>query len=465
MSKFGRYLLAAVVICAIGVAVHKNYRQEQKIDTSYILAHSVLKDKTFASEVQQIETGGMKAYLLEEHSNPIIAVSFVFENSGAAHEPENKLGLVSLLDKMLMNGAGRYDALQFKDISEEYGVNLGFSADDDDIDGYLQMPTAGKDMAVELLTSVLYKPHFTYDYIALTKNRIRTALRNTMVRPNGILADSFAEIMYAGHPYARTSADILKHIDGISRGDLLRYMRSHFTKENIIIGIAGDITATEAAKLIDDLFGRLPARFEDKSVAEIDMQTSGKNNYVERDFPQTLTAFVSKGTKRNSADFYPLYIANHIFGGSGLSSRISKVIREEKGLTYGIYTYLSPKFTAPLLLGGFSSTPENFEKARSLLLEEWQKIATQGVNKEELELAKNAMISSHNLRFASTAGIADMLVAMQQYDLGADFLEKRNDYVRAVTLEQVNTAAAKYYKTAPDFVIVGTKIQETEEEK
>lgn len=465
MSKFVRFILWVSAVCIIAAALHKTYNHADKMDTAEILAQSVLKNRTFATKVQQIEAGDLKAYLFEEHSNPIISVSFVFENSGSAYEPEDKQGLTSLLGKMLTNGAGTYDALQFKDICEEYGIHTGFAAEDDDISGYLQMPVAGKDKAVELFTAMLHEPHFADDYIALTKNRIRTAIRNQIVQPSGILEDKFAEIMYAGHPYSRTAAGMLETIDGVNRDDMLHYMQSHFTQGNLIIGIAGDITADEATKLIQDLFGRLPTHFAQEKVAEIDMQTAGKTHYVEKDFPQTVTAFVSKGTTRDSEDFYPLYIANYIFGGSGLSSRISKIIREEKGLTYGISTYLSLKPTAPLLLGGYSATPENFETARELLLAEWQKIADNGVSAEELDLAKNAMIASHNLRFASTSGIADMLVAMQQYNLGADFLEKRNEYVKAVTLQQVNAAAAKYYKMIPDFVIVGSNNQKSEEDK
>ena len=462
MNKFGKYVLWALVVV---FAVWGICRCNSGINTDAILAHSVLKDKTFASKVQQIEADGMKAYLLEEHSNPIIAVDFMFENAGSAYEAENKQGLTHLLTEMLLNGAGEYDALQFKDISEEYGVHIDFGAGVDSISGSLRTPTANKDMAVKLLTSVLYQPYFTYDYIALTKNRMQTALRNHKELPNGILADKFNEIIFAGHPYARPAIGTPETISGLTRGDLVQFMRTHLTKQNIIIGIAGDINADEAKQLINDLFGRLPAEFSEERVAEIELNPTGAEHYIDHNSPQTITRFITKGTHRNSADFYPLYLANHIFGGSGLNSKISKVVREENGLTYGIYTYLTSKDTAALLSGSYSSTPENFEKAKTLLLQQWQKMAQDGVTAEELKHAKEAMIAAHNLRFASIGGIAEMLVAMQQYNLGADFLEKRNDYVRAVTLQQVNDAAAKYFGPLPDFVTLGAQKTENQEEK
>lgn len=463
MNKIVKYALFVLAVCVLGAATWAVWQHNHRIDADKILAHSVLKDKTFASKVQQIEADGMKAYLLEEHSNPIIAVSFMFTNAGSVYEAENKQGLTSLLSDMLLNGAGDYDALRFKDISEEYGIRIGYEAGADDFGGSVEMPTMAKDMAIKLLTSTLYKPYFTYDYIALTKNQMLTALRRHKENPSGILADKFAEIIFAGHPYARPSIGTPETISSLTRGDLVQFMRTHLTKRNIIIGIAGDINATDAEQLIRDLFGGLPAEFAVERIDEVALETTGVEHNIDHNSPQAITHFVTEGTHRNSPDFYPLYLANYIFGGSGLNSRISRVVREKEGLTYGIYTYLTSKETAALLSGGYSSTPENFSKAKDILLQEWQKMGADGITTAELKQAKDALIAAHNLRFASISGIAEMLVAMQQYNLGADFLEKRNDYVRAVTLEQVNAAAQKYFGGLPDFVTIGSQTL-TEEE-
>ncbi len=461
-KKIFKILLTVLFLCCTLLTI---YQRNSAIDTERILQQSALKDKTFASHVQQIESNGISAYLLEEHSVPIIALNFTFERAGTAYEPENKQGLTLLLTEMLMNGAGEYDALQFKDISEEYGVQIKFSADSDDFDGFLQMPAANVDMGIKLLTSTLYEPYFTYDYITLTKNKMQTALRNNHEHIGSVLADKFAEIMYAGHPYSRPAIGKTETIAGLTRSDLITYMHQHFTKQNLIIGIAGDITPSAAKLLIHSIFGRLPQQPQTERIAAVKLETTGAQHYIDFTAPQTMTRFAVKGTHRLSADFYPLYLANYIFGGSGLSSRISKVIREENGLTYGIYTYLVAKDTLTSLVGGYSATPDNFRKAQEMLLLEWHKMGEKGVTEQELQQAKEALIASHNLRFASTGGIAEMLTAMQKYKLGIDFLEKRNDYLREVTLEQVNAAARKYFGQIPDFVIVGKQKTKQEEEK
>ncbi|MBR2429934.1 insulinase family protein, partial [bacterium] len=86
---------------------------------------------------------------------------------------------------------------------------------------------------------------------------------------------------------------------------------------------------------------------------------------------------------------------------------------------------------------------------------EWKKMAKDGVSIEELKQAKSSLISSFNLRFASVNSISDMLVSMQKFNLGQDFLNRRNDYIADVTLKEVNAAAKKYFNTIPTFVSIG----------
>jgi len=111
---------------------------------------------------------------------------------------------------------------------------------------------------------------------------------------------------------------------------------------------------------------------------------------------------------------------------------------------------------AALIEGEFSATSENFAKALELLKTEWIRIAEDGVSEKELTEAKKSLIASFNLRFAETENISAMLAAMQKYNLGQDFLDKRNDYIAGITLQEVNAAAKKYFSAVPDFVNLGT---------
>lgn len=431
------------------------------LDTDKIYAESSLKNRHFNKKVTKVLTKkGISAYLLEEHSIPIVSISFLFKQSGTAHEPERLSGLTHVLSDMLLNGTDTYNAMQFKDLCEENGIKIGFDADVDDFSGYLQFPVSEHKTGIKLFKEVLSAPRFDEEYMELTKKQLNTIIHLRKERPENVLNDKFSEFIFAGHPYSRPELGTSATISAIKAEDLRKFMQKHFTKENLVVGIAGDITEKEAEILLDEMFGNLNEQSETDVLSVLKLDFSGREYFVEKNSAQAVTQFVTNGTSRQNVDFYPLYLANYIFGGSGLNSRISQIIREKEGLTYGIYTYLSSNDATALLVGGFSATEDNFYKAKKLLLSEWKKMAEEGVSEKELKSAKEALVAGHNLRFASVGGIADMLVAMQKENLGIDFLEKRNAYVEAVTLKEVNAAAKKYFRTMPDFVIIGVEKKE-----
>lgn len=447
--------VAALAIIVYAGSVAKTYLN--RLNADKILVNSPLKDKKFQAKVQEIQAGLLSAYLLEEHSNPIVSVSFEFKNAGRAHVAENQQGLTNVLADMLTNGTASYPAQKFKDLSEEYGVRIGFYSTKDVFAGHLIFPKQNREMAVKLLREALLKPSFDEEYLALTKHQLTVALQMARERPESIVNEKFIEFVFGGHPYSRNTIGKQEDINALSAEDLRAFMQGYLAQDNLLIGVAGDVTAEETSQLLNDLFGKLPDKSTGKDLLPLEVISSGEALNVERETPQAIVRFVVKGTYRNSLDFYPLYMANYIFGESGLSSRLNKNIREKEGLTYGIYTGLNISDASALIEGSYAVAPENFAKSKQLLLTEWHKMAVNGVTQEELQLAKDALLASYNLRFASIGHISNMLLGMQKHRLGKDFLEKRNDYIAAVTLKEVNAAAKKYFSAQPDFVTIGVK--------
>jgi len=428
----------------------------KQIDAEKILAASQFRDKKFSIPVQEIKAADISAYLLQENSVPIVSIAFRFTNAGEAHENDDKAGLTDLLTSLLLDGAGKYDEQTFKDTCEEFGIKIAFSADIDDISGHLHFPRQNSETALEMLSAVLRKPHFKEKFIKLRKEQIKTAIKIGMENPQNVLADKFTEFFFAGHPYSRTQDEKLATIDNVTADDLKDFMQTHLSKENLIVGFAGDISVKEAENILQTVFAKLPDSYSGDKISAINIDFSGRTDNISRQTAQASSIFATNAVRRNDADFYPLYMVNYIFGGGSLNSRISQLIREKEGLTYGIYTALVETDAEAMIKGSYSSTPENFTKAHDLLLSEWQKMHENGVSEAELEQAKSSLISSYNLRFASISGIASMLVGMQKYNLGKDFLEKRNDYIKSVTLSEANAAAKKYFSRIPGFVNIGT---------
>lgn len=460
---FGYYFKLIIVLCVIASSTF--YAQDvwlyfHQIDAEKILSASELKNKTFTGKVKEVKFEKLTSYLLEEHSVPIVSINFDFTNAGSAHEDEEKQGLTLMLTSLLLDGAGKYDAETFKEVCEEYGIKIGFEADNDTFSGYLHAPSQNLTKGLELLSAVLQKPRFEEEFLKLRKEQFKTSIKISLENPQAVLADEFAEFIFAGHPYSRKSINALKTIDGVNAEDLTEFMRNHFSQQNLIVGFAGDISEKDTKDILKNLFTKLPEKYAGEKMHKIELKLGGREKNIKHEAAQSVSLFVTNGTYRDAIDFYPLYLANYIFGGSGLNSRISQIIREKEGLTYGIATYLNQSDAVAMLQGSYSATPENFRKAQKLLLSEWKKMAQEGVNEKELQQAKDALVYSFNLRFASISGIASMLVGMQKYNLGKDFLEKRNKYIKAVTLDEVSAAAKKYFRVTPDFVNIGIESKE-----
>ena len=148
--------------------------------------------------------------------------------------------------------------------------------------------------------------------------------------------------------------------------------------------------------------------------------------------------FGHSGIPRDDPDFFPAFVANEIFGGSGLQSRLSLEVREERGLTYGIGSYLVNFDHADIIIGQMASANDRIGEAIEVIRDEWGKVAAEGVTEDELDSAKTYLTGAYPLRFDSNASIARILVGMQIDELPIDYIVTRNGKVEAVTLEDVS---------------------------
>lgn len=439
----GIFLILVAAVAAAGWI----YQNLIAFNPQKLVDNSELKDKNFAGKVVEITSPkyGLKAYWLEDKTNPIISVSFAFKGAGYASDDEDKQGIANLTAALLSDGAGDLNSQAFKEELENKGIGLSFAAGKDDFSGALLTTRDNQTRAFELLKLALRQARFEPEEIAREKAGLLEMLKRQKEHPASLLGLEFAKELYGNHNYARNPLGEEADISKISREQMQIFVLERLSRQNLVVGIAGDISQTEAETMLDEVFGALPANGRLNFVRNAEVVFDGRVKVIKQTVGQNIAMKAALGVDRSHEDFYPLYIANQIIGGSGLNSRLSQEIREKAGLTYGIYSYLSLDDKLPLLMIGFSTTPDNYERASQMFAKEWQRFADEGINEQELAKAKNYLIASNNLRFASINNLADMLTAMQKYNLGLDFLQKRNDYVRQVNIEQVNQAAKKYF--------------------
>ena len=306
------------------------------------------------------------------------------------------------------------------------------------------------------MRKVLYEPKPSEDSLSLLKDKALLALQRQKDHPQGELNLLYQEKIYQEHPYSRNPLGEAEDIKRITIGDIEQFIADNLTSDRLIVAIAGDVNENEAVEMLKNMFADLPEQGLRQSLEKFEVKNDGNIVNAERKMPQSIAKIAANGVYRDDKNFYPLYMANYIFGESGLTSRLSKNIREEKGLTYGVYTYLTIKDSAALIEGGYSVAPEHAKQAADLFKAEWVKMGENGVTEDELRQAKNSLIASINLRYADIDAVASVLLSMQKFNLGLDFLQKRNEYIENVTLNEVNNAAKIYYGSLPDFVTIGS---------
>jgi zinc protease len=260
---------------------------------------------------------------------------------------------------------------------------------------------------------------------------------------------------FGDHPYATSGDGTEASVQALTRDDIVTAHTAALARDRIFVAASGDITAEELGPMLDTLLGGLPqtgAPLPERAP----MDLAGGVTIVPFPGPQATIVFGHQGITRDDPDFFAASILNEILGGGRFSARLMSEVREKRGLTYGIGSYLVGYDQAEMVLGQFSSANGTVAQAIDVVREEWRKIADEGVTPEELAATKTYLTGSYPLRFDGNGPIASILVGMQMIGLTSDYPKTRNAKVDAVTMEDVKRVAARLFR-ADDlrFVVVG----------
>jgi zinc protease len=177
---------------------------------------------------------------------------------------------------------------------------------------------------------------------------------------------------------------------------------------------------------------------------------------VEFDTPQSVALFGQKGIGLDHPDYFAVNVLNQVLGGGSFESRLMNEVREKRGLTYGVSSFLVPSDHAATYQGHVASANDKIAEAISVIRDEWRKASEDGVTADELRDAKTYITGAYPLRFDGNGPIARIMVGMQMIGLPIDYIATRNDKVEAVTFEDVKRVAGDLLDAdGLQFVVVG----------
>ncbi len=408
-----------------------------------------------AVDVQAVTSpGGIKAWLVEEHSIPFTALEIRFRG-GAALDAPGKRGAINLMMATLEEGAGALDARAFAKARDSLAASFRFRVSNDAASVSARFLTENRDQAIALLKSALMEPRFDQDAIERVRAQVLAVLRSDATDPSAVARKTFDRLAWGKHPYGSASDGTIESVSSLTRDDIVDAYGRVFARDQLYVAAVGDISAEQLGALLDKLLGDMPEKHK-AQVGRAEYQLKPGVTVVDFDTPQAVALFGHKGIRRDDPDYIPAYILNEIFGSGGFESRLMQEVREKRGLTYGVSTFLLPMDHGELIMGQVRSDNSKMAEALDVIRAEWRKIAENGVSAQELEDAKTYLTGAYPLRFDGNAPIARILVGMQMIGLPIDYIRTRNDQVRAVTLADINRVAHRIFQ--PDklrFVVVG----------
>lgn len=396
-----------------------------------------------AMNIQRVVSpGGIEAWLVENHDVPLIAMHFGF-TGGAAQDPEGKEGLSYFVSGMLNEGAGDLDSTAFQEREEELAVKMDFDTTRDAFVGSFQTLTKNRDEAFDLLRLALNEPRFDPDAVSRIAGQITTGLKFDLNDPRKVASREWFRLAFDGHPYSNPLKGEADTVGAITSADLKDYVRRVFARDTLKVAVVGDIDPETLGRLLDEVFGGLPAKSDLREVAEVKPIDGPVRKVVEMDVPQSVAQFGMQGIKRKDKDFIPAYILNYIIGGGGFNSRLMEEVREKRGLAYSVYSYLSPYDHSAVYVGNVATKNESVGKSLDVIRSVLKRMAEEGPTEEELRNAKQYLTGSYPLRFDTSSKIASQMLWAQIEDLGIDYFDKRNGLIEAVTLEDLKRVAKR----------------------
>ncbi|MEL6316109.1 MAG: pitrilysin family protein [Pseudomonadota bacterium] len=413
-----------------------------------------------AAKIQEVTTpDGHALWLVEERSIPIITIQLSFRGGASIEAPEES-GLTTFLASMLDEGAGDLDAAGFAARAEELAARFSFSAGRDALSVSASMLLERRDESLALLASALSAPRFDAAPVERVRQQILSKIRQDESDPDALAAAAWLNAAFPADSYGRRRSGTTETVTAITADDLRAATARLLNAGDVKISVVGAVSAEEAGAAVDTLLAGL-ARTERTAppAPEMGLPAAGGLETVPFESPQSNVLFGHSGILRQDPDFIPAYVMNYILGGGGFSSRLTEEIRVKRGLTYSVYSYLSPFERAGVYLGGVATSNERVAESIDLVRAEWRRMAEEGVSDEELDKAKRYLTGAFPLNFDSNAKIARFLISAQVSELGADYIERRNDLVNAVTAADIQRVAQRLLK--PDalyFVVVGRPV-------
>lgn len=412
-------------------------------------------------DIQQWHTTqGSKVLFVAAPELPMFDIRLTF--AAGSSKDGNLPGLASLTNALLDQGTASKSADDIALGFENLGALLGGGSYRDM--GIVSLRTlsdpALSEPALQLFSEVIGQPAFPAQAIERHKNQLRAAFAQQQKDPGTLANQALFADLYGQHPYAHPTRGTADSINPITRQQLQGFYQRHYSAGNVQIALVGDLSRPQAEAVAERISSALPQGKALPAVVTPDTSHASQR-HIEFDSSQTHILLAQLAIERGHPDYPALYLANQILGGSGFGSRLMEEVREKRGLTYGIYSGLSPMQGRGPFMISVQTRAELSQATLKFVQQLLQEFVEQGPTAEELAVSKRQILGSFPLSVASNSAIVGQLGAIGFYDLP---LSWQDDFIRQIEqldLQTVKDAVQRHlHPDALTIITLGPEVEQ-----
>jgi zinc protease len=396
---------------------------------------------------------GLTVVVSEKPKLPIAHVS-VRVKVGSVHDPEGQAGLADLTARLLDKGTGQRTATAIAEEVDFLGARLDANAGGTGSTIALSLLAKDLERGLDLLADILRDPTFEPAELERERARMLSQIQQRRVNPSQVVAETFREMVYAGHPLHRPVTGYPQTVTDITRDDVRAFHQRFYVPNNAIVVMVADVPAERMLALLERSLGEWPARPLDQTALPQPAQLEGKHvRLVDMDVNQSSLQFGHLSVRRADPEFATIRAMNYILGGGGFGSRLTRSIREEQGLAYSVFSHFVGGSQFPgFFVAELQTRIDTTSQALKSLFAVIESMKQQPVSAEELTDMKLYFEGSLPRRAETYGQAAGLLLDREFFGLPDEYWEAEIRQIQALTAQDIQQSAQRHLH-ADNFVL------------
>ena len=386
-------------------------------------------------EVQKVVSpGGIEAWLMELNDAPVITLRLSFKG-GDLQNPEGKYGTGDMTGYLFNEGAGPFDSIQIHEKLARIAASFSASSGLEFFSISLSTPSASKEEAFDLLRLAITEPHFG-EPIERARRGYIAGIEAAQKSPGSIASLALIQRLYGKHPIALDWASRKAGFESVNRADIEAYRRRVLARDNLKVAVAGNIDAATLAPLLDRVFGSLPAKAELQPMPAPN-GTGAKCQFLTMNIPQALVGFGAVTPRLTWRQLLAWSMLESILDEGVSSGRLSRELREKRGLVYGVGVDYTRYASFGRFYGQFAAKMDDVPNALAITWRELRRMVEEGPTDAELATIKPMMVGRTLLGLDTGSALASLLLGMQFSEQPTTYLDDIAGEIESITRQDV----------------------------